>query len=111
MIYTNNIDGIPLYFRQNLVVGDKAVPCAYAYAFYGKDGLIGMEGYGLYEKGLTEGSDAPLSVEKIMDVFLADMREPIFVPGRFAICRFCSEHAAACLTRTGSKRHLTFLFP
>lgn len=81
VIYTNNIDGIPLYFRQNLVVGDKAVPCAYAYAFYGKDGLIGMEGYGLYEKGLTEGSDAPLSVEKIMDVFLADMREPIFVPG------------------------------
>ena len=81
VIYTDNIDGIPLYFRQNLVVGDKAVPCAYAYAFYGKDGLIGMEGYGLYEKGLTEGSDAPLSVEKIMDVFLADMREPIFVPG------------------------------
>ena len=81
VIYTDNIDGIPLYFRQNLVVGDKAVPCAYAYAFYGKDGLIGMEGYGLYEKGLTEGSAAPLSVEKIMDVFLAEMREPIFVPG------------------------------
>ena len=86
MIYTDTIDGIPLYYRNNLSIGNlnignRFVPMAYAYAFYGKDGLIGMEGYGLYEKGLTEGSDAPLSVEEIMDVFLAEMRRLIHVPG------------------------------
>ena len=86
VIYTCQIDGIPLYYRKNLSIGNlnnesRFIPMAYAYAFYGKDGLIGMEGYGLYEKGLTEGSDAPLSVEKIMDVYLAEMRRLIFVPG------------------------------
>lgn len=81
VIYTNNIDGIPLYYRKNLNIGDKFVQCAYAYVFYGKDGLIGMEGCGLYEKGATVESDAPLSMEEIMDIFLADMRKPIHVPG------------------------------
>ena len=81
VIYTNRFDGIPFYYRQNLVIGDRFIPMTYAYAFYGKDGLIGMEGHGLYEKGVIEGSDAPLSVEEIMNVFLADMRELIHVPG------------------------------
>ncbi len=50
VIYTYNVDGIPLYYRENLHIDGRPVPLAYAYAFYGKNGLIGMEGYGLYEK-------------------------------------------------------------
>lgn len=81
VICTCDIDGVPLYYRKNLVLGEGRVPCAFAYAFYGKDGPIRMEGSGLYEKGLTKGSAAPLSVEKIMDIFLADMRQLFHVPG------------------------------
>ena len=81
VIYTCDIDGVPLYYRKNLVLGEGRVPCAFAYAFYGKDGPIRMEGCGLYEKGLTKGSAAPLSVERIMEIFLADMRQLIHVPG------------------------------
>ena len=81
VIYTNQIDGIPLYYRKNLNIGNKVILLAYAYAFYGKDGLIGMEGYGLYEKGAAETTGDPLSVESILDIFLTDMRKPIHVPG------------------------------
>lgn len=81
VIYTYNVDGIPLYYRENLHIDGRPVPLAYAYAFYGKNGLIGMEGYGLYEKVEEKATGAPLSAESMLESFLTELRDIIFEKG------------------------------
>lgn len=81
IIYNYQVDGIPVFYQKNLSYGKEIIPLTYAYAFYGKEGLICLEAYGLYGTMHEESFAIPISVTEILNVFLSEIKTTIQVEG------------------------------